>query len=183
MRIPRHARMQRNLNGVTFTFQEMKEENFASVTSIARVLSTTAIFLNCRTIIFMPRFVWLLNARAPHRIKFTAHNSVCFLWLNQQAGKTNLKNTNIGDIKHKWEYFQSLELFLDQEPLKTDLMNLRWIFQTEFVGCWVFWKRICSPGKGRERGERACRQTFETAIPPSCNYPTDHLSARSLSVS
>ena len=37
MRIPRHARMQRNLNGVTFTFQEMKEENFASVTSIARV--------------------------------------------------------------------------------------------------------------------------------------------------
>ena len=33
------------------------------------------------------------------------------LWLNQQAGKTNLKNTNIGDIKHKWEYFQSLEPF------------------------------------------------------------------------
>ena len=62
MRIPRHARMQRNLNGVTFTFQEMKEENFASVTSIARVqmkldilivqnISTTANFLNCRTIL------------------------------------------------------------------------------------------------------------------------------------
>ena len=34
-----------------------------------------------------------------------------FLWLNQQAGKTNLKNTNIGDIKHKWEYFQSLKPF------------------------------------------------------------------------
>ena len=28
-------------------------------------------------------------------------------------------------------------------------------------------------GKG---GERACRQTFEAAIPPSCNYPADHLS-------
>ena len=37
MRIPRHARMQRNLNRVTFTFQKRKEENFASVTSIARV--------------------------------------------------------------------------------------------------------------------------------------------------
>ena len=34
MRIPRHARMQRNLNGVTL---EMKEKNFASVTSFARV--------------------------------------------------------------------------------------------------------------------------------------------------
>ena len=31
-------------------------------------------------------------------------------------------------------------------------------------------------------GERACRQTFEAAIPPSCNYPADHMSVRSLSV-
>ena len=37
MRIPRHARMQRNLNRVTFTFQEIKDENLASLTSIARV--------------------------------------------------------------------------------------------------------------------------------------------------
>ena len=41
-------------------------------------------------------------------------------------------------------------------------------------------------GKGRERGagggERACRQTFEAAIPPSCNYLAKHLSVRSLSV-
>ena len=29
--------MQRNLNGVTFTFQEMKDENFASMMNIARV--------------------------------------------------------------------------------------------------------------------------------------------------
>ena len=36
-------------------------------------------------------------------------------------------------------------------------------------------------GKGGG-GERACRQTFEAAIPPSCNYPADHLSVRSLSV-
>ena len=34
-------------------------------------------------------------------------------------------------------------------------------------------------GKG---GERACRQTFEAAIPPSCNYLAEHLSVRSLSV-
>ena len=34
-----------------------------------------------------------------------------FLWLNQQAGKTNLKNTNVRDIKHKWGYFQSLKPF------------------------------------------------------------------------
>ena len=37
MRIPRHARMQRNLNRVTFSFQEMKDKNFASMMSIARV--------------------------------------------------------------------------------------------------------------------------------------------------
>ena len=36
--------------------------------------------------------------------------------------------------------------------------------------------------KGKGGGERACRQTFEAAIPPSCNYPVDHLSVRSLSV-
>ena len=35
--------------------------------------------------------------------------------------------------------------------------------------------------KGRGGGKR-CRQTFEAAIPPSCNYPADHLSVRSLSV-
>ena len=64
------------------------------------------------------RFVWLLNARAPHRSKFysTQLRTAC-LWLNQQAGKTNLKKTNIGDIKHKWEYIFSIAgAFLDQEP-------------------------------------------------------------------
>ena len=42
-------------------------------------------------------------------------------------------------------------------------------------------KKIATKGKGRG-GERACRQTFEAAIPLSCNYPADHLSVRSLSV-
>ena len=36
--------------------------------------------------------------------------------------------------------------------------------------------------KGKGRGERACRHTFEAAIPPSCNYLAEHLSARSVSV-
>ena len=33
-------------------------------------------------------------------------------------------------------------------------------------------------GKG---GERACRETFEAAIPLSCNYPAGHLSGQSIS--
>ena len=33
-----------------------------------------------------------------------------------------------------------------------------------------------------KKGEKACRQTFEAAIKPSCHYPTEHLSVRSLSV-
>ena len=37
-------------------------------------------------------------------------------------------------------------------------------------------------GGGGERRERACRQKIEAVIPPSCNYPADHLSVRSLSV-
>ena len=41
-------------------------------------------------------------------------------------------------------------------------------------------KKIARKGKGR--GERACRQTFEAAILPSCNYLAEHLSVRSLSV-
>ena len=44
----------------------------------------------------------------------------------------------------------------------------------------VWRKKIARKGKGR--GERACRQTFEAAIPPSCNYLAEHLSVRSLSV-
>ena len=43
------------------------------------------------------------------------------------------------------------------------------------------WGKIARKGKGNGggggggRGERACRQTFEAAIPLSCNYPADHL--------
>ena len=40
--------------------------------------------------------------------------------------------------------------------------------------------KIVRKGKGGG-GERACRQTFQAAITPSCNYPSDHLSVRSLS--
>ena len=82
--------------------------------------------------------------------------------------------------------------FLDQEPLKTDLLNFRWIFQTEFVRAGVLKThllprtlclgKINSEERVGKGGERAWRQTFEAAIPPSCNYPADHLSVRSLSV-
>ena len=34
----------------------------------------------------------------------------------------------------------------------------------------------------RSENPRACRQTFEAAIPPSCSYLAEHLSVRSLSV-
>ena len=44
----------------------------------------------------------------------------------------------------------------------------------------VLGKKIARKGKGS--GERACRQTFEATIPPSCNYLAEHLSVRSLSV-
>ena len=43
------------------------------------------------------------------------------------------------------------------------------------------WEGKGGDGRGG-RGERACRQTFEAAIPPSCNYGADRLSVTSLSV-
>ena len=145
MKIPRHARMQRNLNRVTFTFQEMKEENFASVSSIARVqmklgilivqsISTTANFLYCRTILFFPmHFVSLLNARAPHRIKFysTQLSMLFYGWISKRERRILriqilvISNTN-GNIFNRWSLFRP-------GALKTDLLNFRWIFQTEFV--------------------------------------------------
>ena len=45
----------------------------------------------------------------------------------------------------------------------------------------VWGKGEKSQGEGRER-VRACRQSFGTAILPSCLVIADHLSARSLSV-
>ena len=102
----------------------MKEKNFESVMSFARVISTTANFLNCRTIFYAFR-VTITETHA-HRIASSLQHTTqyAFLWLNQQEGKTNLKNTNIGDIKHKWEYFQSLEPFRPG-ALKTNLLNFR----------------------------------------------------------
>ena len=43
-------------------------------------------------------------------------------------------------------------------------------------------KKIARKGKGKGGGKRARRQTFEAAIPPSCNYPAHNLSVRSLSL-
>ena len=50
------------------------------------------------------------------------------------------------------------------------------------VNSLLFGERVKkSQGEGMER-VRACRQTFEAAIPPSCLVIADHVSARSLSV-
>ena len=53
----------------------------------------------------------------------------------------------------------------------------------------LFGEKIARNGKGKGGwggggggGERACRQTFEAAIPPSCNYGANRLSVTSLSV-
>ena len=39
-----------------------------------------------------------------------------FMAESASGTETNLKNTNIGDIKHKWEYFQSQEPFYTRSP-------------------------------------------------------------------
>ena len=57
--------------------------------------------------------------------RFTAHNSVYLFMAESPSGtETNLKNKNIGDIKHTWKYFQSLEPFRPG-ALKTGLLNLK----------------------------------------------------------
>ena len=84
-----------------------------------------------------------------------------------------ITNTNV-NIFNRWSLFRP-------GALNTDLLNFRWIFQTEFVRVGVL-KTYLLPRKGKGK-ERACRQTVEAAIPPSCNYPADNLLVRSLSVS
>ena len=60
------------------------------------------------------------------------------------------------------------------------------MFQVTGVTALACEQALCLGKNSEERkgkgGERACRQTFEAAIPPSCSYPADHLSVRSLSV-
>ena len=50
-----------------------------------------------------------------------------------------------------------------------------------FVNRLSVWEKNSKEREGRGGGG-ACRQTFEAAIPPSCNYLAEHLSVRSLSV-
>ena len=134
------------------------------------------------------RFVWILNARVPHRIKFysTQLSMLFYGWISKRERRILriqilvISNTN-GNIFNRYS-------LLRPGALKTDLLNFRWIFQTEFVRVGVLKTHLLprkgkGSGGGRGKGERACRQTFEAAIPPSCNYPADHLSVRSLSVS
>ena len=49
--------------------------------------------------------------------------------------------------------------------------------------CLSVWGKKSEEREGKGwGGGGACRQTIEAAIPPSCNFPADHLSVRSLSV-
>ena len=47
--------------------------------------------------------------------------------------------------------------------------------------CLSVWEKKYEEREGKG-GERTCRQTFEAAIPPSCNYSTDNPSVKSLFV-
>ena len=151
MRIPRHARMQRNSEWGYIPFQEMKEKNFESVTSFARVTSITANFLNCRTIFFM-RFVWILLNRtrtASHQVYSTQLSMLFYGWISKRERRILriqilvISNTN-GNIFNRCSFFRP-------GALKTDLLNFRWIFQTEFVRVGVL-KTHLLPRKGKGRG-------------------------------
>ena len=85
---------------------------------IVQNISTTANFLNCRTILFFSYAfcVTIKRTRTASQQVLQHTTQYACLSLNQQAGKTNLKNTNMSDIKHKWEYFQSLKLFQTRSP-------------------------------------------------------------------
>ena len=86
---------------------------------IVKNISTTENLLNCRTILFFSYAFRVTIKRtctaSQQLLRHITHDQYACLWLNQQAGKTNL-NTDIDGIKHKWEYFQSLEPFYTRSP-------------------------------------------------------------------
>ena len=76
-------------------------------------------------------------------------------------------------------------------PWKTSCDDIPDTFSIDFAClqiAFLFGEKIARRGKGKGGGGGggggggACRQTFEASIPPSCNYLTEHLSVRSLSV-
>ena len=91
---------------------------------IVKNISTTENLLNCRTILFFSmRFVWLLNARAPHRSNFygTQLSILVYGWISKRERRIlriqilMISNTN-GDIFNRWSLFTP-------GALKTDLLN------------------------------------------------------------
>ena len=82
---------------------------------------------------FPMHFVWLLNARAPHRSKFysTQLSMLVYRWISKRERRILriqiwvISNTN-GNIFNRWSFFRL-------GALKMDLLNFRWILQTEFV--------------------------------------------------
>ena len=75
--------------------------------------------------------------------------------------------------------------------MKTRILVLKDLYQYNSQACEQALRLSVWGKNSRERegkgggggvGEPACRQTFEAAILPSCNYLAEHLSVRSLAV-
>ena len=86
---------------------------------IVQNISTTANFLNCRTILFFS-FTFCVTIKrtrtaSQHVLQHTTQYGL-FMVESASGTETNLKNTNIGDIKNKWKFFQSLEPFYTRSP-------------------------------------------------------------------
>ena len=151
MRIPRHARIQRNLNGVTFLSRKWKRR----ILKVWRVLQELLAQLQTSWTVeqfFFKRFVWILLKRArtaSHQVYSTQLSMLFYGWISKRERRILriqilvISNTN-GNIFNRCSFFRP-------GALKTDLLNFRWIFQTEFVRVGVL-KTHLLPRKGKGRG-------------------------------
>ena len=131
MRIPRHARMQRNLNGVTFLPKEWKRR----ILQVWRVLQELLAQLQTSWIaeqFFLSFRVTIKCTRtASHQVYSTQLSMLFYGWISKRERRILriqillISNTN-GNIFNRWSLFRP-------GALKMDLLNFRWIIQTEFV--------------------------------------------------
>ena len=136
MRIPRHARMQRNLNGVTFLPKEWKRR----ILQVWRVLQELLAQLQTSWIVeqfFLSFRVTIKRTRtASHQVYSTQLSMLFYGWISKRERRILriqillISNTN-GNIFNRWSLFRP-------GALKMDLLNFRWIIQTEFVRVGVF---------------------------------------------
>ena len=150
MRIPRHARMQRNFNGVTFLSKKWKRRILRVWWVLQELLAQLQTSWTVEQ--FFMRFVWLLLKRtrtASHQVYSTQLSMLFYGWISKRERRILriqilvISNTN-GNIFNRWSLFRP-------GALKTDLLNFRWIFQTEFVRVGVL-KTYLLPRKGKGKG-------------------------------